>query len=72
MSTTRRSATVLFGEKWMRAWRRLGPAVVSVLAAMTIGRAQPVVTSKPAWLSDFASAQAAARLSGKPIFAVLH
>jgi hypothetical protein len=45
--------------------------MVAVLA-FGVGRADSLPKKESAWLTDFASAQQAARSSGKPIFAVLH
>jgi hypothetical protein len=47
--------------------------VMAATFALAAGRAElPPTEKEPAWFTDFASAQAEARLSGKPIFAVLH
>lgn len=42
------------------------PLSASLLASLA------TATSAADWLTDFAAAQKSARLSGKPIFAVLH
>ena len=49
---------------------RLALVFVSLLTLAPAGTS--VQRDKPRWLDDVAAAQAESRLTGKPIFAVLH
>jgi hypothetical protein len=45
-------------------------AALLALAAGTSRQSTAVAQAEPAWMSDYAAAQAAARRSGKPVFLV--